>query len=128
MKIALWHCLFVVMIVGASVAAQDDAEKNEIARLRPYPKGFHFVDAVRPDARVFWTRKEVVAGRLKTARKELASVEEFKKELLKAKIDKEAYFQVNVTATKVPATGQRVEAILQFLDAEGYKKVGKVAD
>jgi hypothetical protein len=109
--------------------ADDAAEKKEIDRLnRYYPNGFHFVDTLRADGKILWITKEVVGGKVKAQRREIASLKDFKKEFRKANVNKEASIEVHVRFIRIEGATERAEAILQFLKAEGYKKAGAVSN
>lgn len=109
--------------------ANDAAEKQEIARLnRYYPHGFRFVDTLRADGKILWITKEVVEGKVKSQRREIASLDEFKKEFRKANVNKEASIEVHVRFVRIEGASERAEAILQFLKGEGYQKAGAVSN
>ena len=109
--------------------APDAAEKKEVARLNQfYPNGFHFVDTLRADGKILWITKEVVEGKVKAQLREIGSLEDFKKEFLKANVNKEASIEVHVRFVQIEGATQRAEAILKFLKAEGCKKAGAVSN
>jgi arylformamidase len=115
--------------LSAVLKAQDAAEKQEVSRLNQfYPNGFHFVDTLRADGKILWISKEVVGGKVKAQRLEIASLDEFKKEFRKANVNKEASIEVHVRFIRIEGATERAEAILQFLKAEGYKKAGAVSN
>jgi hypothetical protein len=109
--------------------AQDAAEKQEVARLNQfYPHGFHFVDTLRADGKILWITKEVVGGRVQAQRREIATLEDFKKEFRKANVNKEVSIEVHVRFVRIEGATERAEAILAFLQAEGFKKAGAVSN
>lgn len=119
----MWEFLSMVL------KANDAAEKQEIARLnRHYPHGFHFVDTLRADGKILWITKEVVEGKVKSQRREIGSLDEFKKEFRKANVDKEASIEVHVRFVRIEGATERAEAILRFLKEEGYQKAGAVSN
>jgi len=55
-------------------------------------------------------------------------LEDFKTEFPKANVNKEASIEVHVRFTTIEGATKRAEAILQFLNEEGYKKAGSVSN
>ena len=107
----------------------DAAEQKEIERLnRYYPNGFHFVDTLRADGKILWITQEVIGGSVKSQRREIKTLEDFKKAFLKANVSKEASIEVHVRSVQIEGATKRAEAILEFLQAEGFTQVGAVSN
>lgn len=100
------------------------------ANLKKYygPDGHHFVDAIRADGTILWTSSTIRADRVVSTRLTVASLDEFKQAFTDANIGKAAAIEVHLRAVKDQAAYARAEAVLKFLQQQGYKKAGAVSD
>src|SRR4051794_6115106 len=95
---------------------------------RYYPHGWNLVDAIRPDGKILWKSQVRDGDKVNAESRVFASLEDFKKAVKAAKIDKAAAFEVHLRMKIDRGRYQRAETILKFLREEGFKKAGPISN
>lgn len=105
-------------------------EEARYANLKKYygPHGHHFIDAIRADGKILWTSSTIQMKRVIHTKRELASLEEFKKIFLAAKVGKTAQIEVHLRPVKFEGAYARAAASLKFIRQEGYERAGEISN